>query len=68
MARKDISNKLMIFESDRKDGGIPSFGGKKSCLKYTLNVCKLDLEENTFDFYVEPVVFKIKILINLTLF
>ena len=58
----------MIFESDRKDGGIPSLGGKKSCLNYALNVCKLDREENTFDFYVEPIVFKIKILINLTLF
>ena len=68
MARKDISNKLMIFKSDRKDGGIPTFGGKRSCLKQTLNACKLDWEENIFDFYVEPTAFKIKILINITLF
>ena len=65
---KDISNKLMIFGSDRRDGGIPSFGGKKSCLKYTLNACKLDWEENIFDFDVEAIAFKIKILINVTLF
>ena len=58
----------MIFGSDRKDGEIPSFSGKRSCLKYTLNACKLHLEENIFDFYVEPIVFKIKILINVTLF
>ena len=42
MARKDISNKLMIFECDRKDSGIPMFDGKRSCLKYNLNACKLD--------------------------
>ena len=42
MARKDISNKLIIFGSDRKDGRIPSFRGKRPCLKYTLNTCKLD--------------------------
>ena len=57
----------MIFRSDRKDGVIPSFSGKRSCLKYTLNACKLDWEENIFDFYVESIAFKIKILINLTL-
>ena len=28
-----MSNKLMIFESSRKKGGILLFGGKKSCLK-----------------------------------
>ena len=59
MARRDISKKLMIFESDRKDAGISSFGGKRSCLKYTLNACKVDWEENIFDFYVEPIGFKI---------
>ena len=35
---------------------------------YLLNVCKMDWEKNLFDFYVEPVVFRIKILINITLF
>ena len=35
LTRRDISNKLMIFESDRKNGEIPLFGGKRSCLKYT---------------------------------
>ena len=64
MARKDISNKLMIFGSDRKDRGIPLFYGKGSCLKYTINACKLDWE-NLFDFYVEPpIAFRISILIN----
>ena len=58
----------MIFGSDSKDSGIPSFCGKRSCLKYTLNACKLDWEENIFDFYVEPIAFKIKILVNITLF
>ena len=58
----------MIFRSDRKDCGILSFGGKRSCLKYTLNAFKLDWEENIFDFYVEPIAFKIKILINVTVF
>ena len=33
LARKDISNKLMIFRSDRKNGRILPFGGKRSCLK-----------------------------------
>ena len=28
-----MSNKLMTFESNRKIGGVPSFGGKRSCLK-----------------------------------
>ena len=65
MARKDISNKL-IFGSDRKDDVILLFGGKRSCLKYTLNDCKLDREENIFDFYVEPTASKIKILVNIT--
>ena len=54
--------------SDRKDGGILLFGGERSCLKYTLNACKLNWEESNFDFYVEPIAFKIKILINVTLF
>ena len=35
---------------------------------YLLNACKMDWEENLFDFYVEPVAFRIKILINITLF
>ena len=30
---KDMSNKLLTFGSNRKIGGIPSFGGKMSCLK-----------------------------------
>ena len=58
----------MVFVSDRKDGGIPLLGGKKSCLKYTLNACKVDWEENIFDFYVEPIALKIKIPITITLF
>ena len=58
----------MVFVSDRKDGGIPLFGGKKSCLKYTLNACKVDWEENIVDFYVEPIAFKMKILISVTIF
>ena len=28
-----MSNKLMTFESNRKIGGVPLFGRKKSCLK-----------------------------------
>ena len=28
-----MSNKLMIFGSSRKEGGVPMFGGKRSCLK-----------------------------------
>ena len=28
-----MSNKLMIFESNRKKSGVLSFGGKCSCLK-----------------------------------
>ena len=35
--KKDISKKLMIFGNDRKDDRIPSFGGKRSCLKYLVN-------------------------------
>ena len=31
-----------------------------------LNACKLDWEENLFDFYVESLAFRIKILINVT--
>ena len=31
--RKDIPNNLMIFGSDKNNGGIPPFGGKRSCLK-----------------------------------
>ena len=58
----------MIFKSDRKGGIIPSFGEKRSYLKYTLNASKLDWEETIFDFYVEPIAFKIKILIKETLF
>ena len=33
LIRKDMSNKLMIFGSSRKEGGVPMFGGKRSCLK-----------------------------------
>ena len=33
MAGKDVSNKLMmILRCDRKNGGIPPFGGKRICL------------------------------------
>ena len=35
---------------------------------YLLNACKLDREENFFDFSVEPIAFRIRILINITLF
>ena len=66
--RKDMSNKLMIFGSDRADNRIPSFGGKRSCLKYNLHACKLEWVENILYFYVKPIAFKIKILINVTLF
>ena len=31
-----------------------------------LNACKLYCEENPFDFYVESIAFRIKILINIT--
>ena len=31
LVRKNISNKLMVFGSDRKDGGILPFGEKMSC-------------------------------------
>ena len=33
---------------------------------YPLNTCKLDLEENLFDFYVESVTFRIKIFMSVT--
>ena len=33
---------------------------KSACLKYTLNACKLGLEENIFDFYVEPILSKVR--------
>ena len=33
---------------------------------YPLNACKLDWEENLFDFYVESIAFWIKILIDVT--
>ena len=33
LPRKDISKKLMIFGSDRKNDGILFFVGKRSCLK-----------------------------------
>ena len=33
---------------------------------YLLNACKLDGEENLFDFYVESIAFSFKILINIT--
>ena len=32
MAKKDVSNRLIIFGSDRKNNRIPPFCGKKSCL------------------------------------
>ena len=35
---------------------------------YFLNACKLDWEENLFDFNAESITFRIKILINITLF
>ena len=34
---------------------------------YLLNACKLGCEQNLFDFYVESVAFRIKILMNRTL-
>ena len=33
LAREDVSNKLMIFGSHRKKGGILPFDRKRSCLK-----------------------------------
>ena len=30
---KDMSNKLKAFGSNRKKGGVPSFGRKRLCLK-----------------------------------
>ena len=36
--------------------------------KYLLNPCKLDWDENLFDFYVGSIAFRIKILIKVTLF
>ena len=33
---------------------------------YTLNASELDWQENLFDFYVEAIAFRIKILINVT--
>ena len=35
---------------------------------YLLNTCKLDWEENLFDFYVESIAFRIKILMSITSF
>ena len=31
---EDMSNKLITFRSNRKIGGVPSLGGKRSCLKW----------------------------------
>ena len=33
LARKNISNKLVIIGTGRKKCGIPSFDGKNTCLK-----------------------------------
>ena len=33
LVRKDMSNRLMILWSNRKEGGVPTFGRKRSCLK-----------------------------------
>ena len=63
-SRSFTNRSRSTFRSDRKNSRILSSGGKRSCLKYTLNACKLDWEENIFDFHVEPIAFKIKILIN----
>ena len=30
LAKKDVSDKLIIFGSNRKNGGIPSVGGRRS--------------------------------------
>ena len=45
---------------------IQVFFKKKPLQIYPLNACKLDCEENFFDFYVESMTFTIKILINIT--
>ena len=44
-----MSNKLMTFESNRKIGGVPSFGGKRSCLKRIrgYNTGKMEVEVGT---------------------
>ena len=39
---------------------------KKTLQIYALNACKLDWEENLFNFYVDSTAFRIKILINVT--
>ena len=58
----------MIFWRN-KNSGIPSFGRKQSCLKYNFGMLGNWSEKETFfDFYVESIAFRIKILINITLF
>ena len=43
------------------------FKKKKKCMHvYLLNVCKLDLKENLFDFYVESIAFRVQIYMNVT--
>ena len=58
----------MIFGNYRKNGGIPLIGGKAMSEIHLLNACKLDWEETFLDFHVESIAFRIKTLINLTLF
>ena len=64
MAREDISNKLMMFKSDRKNREIPF--EKFNSEIYLLDACKLNWEDNLFDFYVDSIAFRIRILIKVT--
>ena len=64
MAREDISNKLMMFKSDRKNREIPF--EKFNSEIYLLDTCKLNWEDNLFDFYVDSIAFRIRILIKVT--
>ena len=59
----------MIIFWRNKNSGIPSFGGKQSCLKYNFGMLGNWTDKETFfDFYLESIAFRIKKLINITLF
>ena len=66
---EDISIKLKIFRSDRKKRPNSVDRWKKTMPEiYLLNASKFDLEESLFDFYLDSIAIRIRILMNVTLF
>ena len=60
----------MIFGSGRKTMEFHPLAKKDNVMSeiWLLNAGKLERDVNLFDFYVESLAFRIKVLINLTLF